>query len=125
MKNNFILIFFILIGLTITGCAGKKPMYYFGDYSKTYYTYVKKQNDESLSDHKQELERVISESEKEGIPVPPGIYAELGYLNLMGKNTKEAVRLFQVELKLYPESRVLMERLIQKAQTSEKDEAAL
>jgi len=126
MKKRLTLFVIFLTGLTLTGCAaGPKPMYYFGDYSKTFYTYVKNQNDESLSKHKQELERIISESEKETMPVPPGIYAELGYLNLMNNNIKEAVRLFQVELKLFPESSILMERLIQNAQAREKGEPKL
>jgi len=105
----------VLYGLVFTGCASQKQMYYFGNYSKTLYSCEKNQNDESLLKHKQELETVITESESRNLPVPPGIYAELGYINLKSNNSKEAIRLFQAESQLFPESKHLMDRLIQSA----------
>ena len=100
--------------LVFAGCAPQK-MYYFGNYSKTLYSFEKNQNDESLLKHKQELETIITESETRNLPVPPGIYAELGYINLKSNNSKEAIKLFQAESQLYPESKHLMDRLIQSA----------
>ncbi len=104
----------VLCCLVSTGCAPKK-MYYFGNYSNTLYSCEKNQNDKSLLEHKQELETIITESESRNLPVPPGIYAELGYINLKSNNSKEAIRLFQGESQLYPESKHLMDRLIQSA----------
>ena len=111
--------FTVLCCLVSAGCAPKK-MYYFGNYSNTLYSFEKNQNDESLLKHKQEIETIITESESKALPVPPGIYAELGYINLKSNNSKEASRLFQAESQLYPESRLLMDRLIQSA-TSKND----
>lgn len=111
--------FTVLCCLVSAGCAPKK-MYYFGNYSNTLYSFEKNQNDESLLKHKQEIETIITESESKALPVPPGIYAELGYINLKSNNSKEAIRLFQAESQLYPESRLLMDRLIQSA-TSKND----
>jgi hypothetical protein len=99
----------------LIGCVSQPKMYYFGDYSRTLYTMEKNQNDESLLKHKQELEKIITESEKIKRAVPPGIYAELGYINLKANNTNEAVRLFQKESEIYPESKYFMDRLIKKA----------
>ena len=120
MKRRLIVfvLFLFLAGVFISGCGSRK-MYYFGDYSKTLYAYEKNQNEESLVKHKQELERIISESEAKNMPVPPGIYAELGYINLRANKSKEAVRLFQNESRIYPESKHLMDRLIQSAQEKE------
>jgi hypothetical protein len=98
-------------------------MYYFGNYSETLYKLEKDQTEEALINHKQELEEIISESETRNLPVPPGIYAELGYIHLKENNTREAVRLFQVESRLYPESVHLMERLIQSAEARESDQS--
>jgi len=106
----------VLCCLISTGCAPKK-MYFFGNYSNTLYSCEKNQNDKSLLKHKQELETVITESESRNLPVPPGIYAELGYINLKSNNSKEAIRLFQAESQLYPESKHLMDRLIQSAKS--------
>ena len=121
MRKLYVGVFFtVLCCLVSAGCAPQK-MYYFGNYSNTLYSFEKNQNDESLLKHKQELETVITESESRNLPVPPGIYAELGYINLKSNNnSKEAIRLFQAESQLYPESRHLMDRLIQSA-TSKND----
>ena len=122
MKKGLILFVIFWAIFSITGCASQK-MYYFGRYSSTLYSLEKNQNEESLIKHKQELERIVSESEVKNLPVPPGIYAELGYINLKNNNPKEAVRLFQTESQLYPESKHLMDRLIQNSQAKENDEA--
>lgn len=116
MRKLYIGVFLtVLYGLVFTGCAPQKEMYYFGNYSNTLYSFGKNQNDESLLKHQQELETIITESESRNLPVPPGIYAELGYINLKSNNSKEAIRLFQAESQLYPESKHLMDRLIQSA----------
>jgi hypothetical protein len=110
-----ITIMIISVSIFLIGCATQPQMYYFGDYSNTLYALEKNQNDESLLKHKQELEKIITESEKIKLAVPPGIYAELGYLNLKANNINEAVRLFQKESEIYPESKYFMDRLINKA----------
>ncbi|MGB3210238.1 MAG: DUF4810 domain-containing protein [Desulforhopalus sp.] len=101
-------------------------MYYFGNYSETLYSFEKNQNEETLLNHKQELERIIAESDTRKLPVPPGIYAELGYLNLKANNSEKSIQLFQAEEQLYPESSFLMGRLIQsaKAQDTAESEAS-
>ena len=114
-KLSAIIFYTFLSCIIISGCAPQK-MYYFGDYSQTSYICKKDLNDESLLKHKQELESIIVESEARDLPIPPGIYAELGYLNYKSNNTKEAVTLFQKEYPLYPESTHVLERLIQSAE---------
>lgn len=118
MKKGALLLVVFLTSIILAGCMPKQR-YYYGNYSKTLYSLEKNQNEEALLNHKQELEKVISESEVRNLPVPPGIYAELGYINLKGNNSKDAVKLFQTESKLYPESKHLMDRLIQSANAKE------
>ena len=118
MKRRLILFVIFWACYSITGCAPKK-MYHFGKYSETLYSLEKNQNEESLIKHKKELEQIISQSKLKNLSVPPGIYAELGYINLKANNSKEAVKLFQTESQLYPESKHLMDRLIQNAQSKE------
>lgn len=105
----------------LNGCAAQKQLYYFGDYSNTLYSFEKNHDDGSLLKHKQELERIITESKTRGMIVPPGIHAELGFINLKNNNSKEAVSLFQTEAQIYPESKYLMDRLIQMANKRESD----
>ena len=116
MKKKVLLLLLSLIIPIISGCTTNK-MYYFGDYSETLYAYEKNQNDESLIKHLQELDRVIQESKDKNLRVPPGIYAEFGYLKLKMNKPKEAVEYFNAESQLYPEGKHLMDRLINKVET--------
>lgn len=121
MKRKLIIFTVFLTGIFFIGCMPQR-MYHYGNYSQTLYSYEKNQNEEALINHKQELEKIISESTVKNLPVPPGIYAELGYINLKANNSKEAIRLFQIESQLYPESKHLMDRLIQSSKAKESDE---
>ncbi len=122
MKRKLNIFVVFLIGIFFAGCIPQK-MYHYGNYSQTLYSFEKNQNDEALVNHKQELEKIISESEVKNLPVPPGIYAELGYIYLKANNSKEAIRLFQLESQLFPESKYLMDRLIQSAKARESSES--
>lgn len=121
MKRKIYLLVMLMISIFLAGCAPKK-MYYFGNYSNTLYSLEKNQTEEALINHKQELEKILTESEIRNLPVPPGIYAELGYINLKANNSQKAIKLFQTESQLYPESKHLMDRLIQSAKAKENTE---
>jgi len=118
MKRKIFLLVALMISIFLAGCVSQK-MYYLGDYSQTLYSLEKNQTEEALINHKQELEKILTESEARNLPVPPGIYAELGYINLKANNSLKAITLFQTESQLYPESKHLMDRLIQSAQAKE------
>ena len=45
--------------------------------------------------------------------MPPGIHAELGYIKARQGNEAEALAHYESEMKLYPESRLFLERLTQ------------
>lgn len=123
IKNLFYIIFFIFT-LLIIGCAPQK-MYYWGNYSNTLYNYRKNPNDKTLLKHKQELEKIVEKSTKRSLKIPPGVYAELGYIYFRQNNTKEAIKFFQLEKKLYPESYVFMDRLVKATELQEKDDLSL
>ncbi len=109
----------LLFGLLFSGCAArpaKEPMYYYGRYSHNLYTLEKHQTEEALLTHRQGLEIIISEAGTRNLPIPPGIYAELGYIHFKANNHQEAITFFQAEAELYPESKILMDRLIENAQ---------
>lgn len=116
---NVFLIFFI-----ITGCAPQK-MYYWGNYSSTLYNYRKKPGPETLLKHKEELKKIVKESSIKSLRIPPGVYAELGYIYLRQNNFKEAINYFQLEKKIYPESHVFMDRLVKAAELQEKSASNL
>ena len=116
MKNILLFIVFLLI-ISSIGCAPKR-MYYWGNYSDTLYAYKQNSNDETLLKHMQELNKIVEESNKYYKRVPPGVYGELGYLSFKSNKTKEAIEYFNFEKQLYPESTILMDRLIKKSEAS-------
>jgi len=120
--KKVILILVMLVFTSLISCAPKK-MYNWEDYSKTLYAFKKDSNEESLLKHMKELEKIIEVSKQNNMRVPPGVYGELGYYYLKSNKTKEAVDYFNFEKQLYPESGVLMDRLIQKAAVNISGEA--
>jgi hypothetical protein len=102
-----------LMAIILGGCAAPK-LYYWGDYSESLYAHRKTPGDETLRTHTQELEKIISVSKRRNRRVPPGVYAELGYFYLKANKPQQAVAYFRQEQQLYPESTILMERLIKK-----------
>lgn len=99
--------------LALGGCATTvtEAGYYWGDYSKSLYKYTKAPSDQTLAEHTVELERIIEESRKRDLRVPPGIHAELGYIKARSGNAALATAHYESEMQLYPESRLFLERL--------------
>lgn len=95
------------------GCAATvtEAGYYWGDYSQTLYKYTKDPNETTLAGHVEELEDIIATSDEKGLKVPPGIYAELGYIKARQGNDAIAMGYYEKEMSLYPESRLFLERL--------------
>lgn len=102
----------ILVGaaacLAMTACVPQKQ-YYWGNYSSALYDYYT--DSTQLADYRQALVVIVQEGEAER-RVPPGIYAELGYLELQAGNVAEAKRYFEREKERWPESAVFMDRMI-------------
>ena len=95
-------------------------MYYWGDYSDTLYQSKKHPSDKSILSHQQALEKILEESGKNNLRVPPGVYAELGYIFFRQNKKDLAIYNYKMEKALYPESAVLMDRLENAAKLADK-----
>ena len=91
-------------------------MYEYSNYSESYYQLKQTGDAESTSRWKTSLEDSIEKSNALAIRVPPGIYANLGYLHLKVGDTQKAISFFKMEKALYPESGIFMDNLIKKAE---------
>jgi len=120
MKNVRILLGITLLVLLLTGCQ-KQGIFYWGDYSKTYYDEMKNPCEATGAAHLKTLETIIEQSKAKNLAVPPGVHAEYGFIMLKAGKTEVAIVNFEQEKALYPESRLLMDRLISSA-TSHGDE---
>lgn len=103
------------------GCAQKsQSLYNYGTYSERYYAYKKDATDESMFALQQSIEKAIENAgDSRSGRVPPGMYANLGYLYLKSGNGKEAITNFEREKAIYPESAHFMERMIRKVEAAE------
>ena len=106
----------LLAALGVTGCATTPTMYYWGDYSKSLYAYKKDPGEETWLAQKKSLDDIIATSKAKNLRVPPGVYAELGYFYLKSGDAGKAIQYFDLESEAYPESQVLMGRLIAAAE---------
>lgn len=123
MKTWTCSLFLILLVPVLLASCVQQGMYYWGDYSTTLYHSRKVPCEENLLKHKQALENIIQKSEEQNLRVPPGVYAELGYIYFRHNETDTAVKFFLLEEQTYPESRIFMERLVQAAKARAADSA--
>lgn len=112
------------LAIFLSGCAAQQRMYYWGDYSNTLYQSKKHPSEKSDLSHMQALEKIIEESKKTNLRIPPGVYAELGYIYFRQNKKDLAIANFKIEKELYPESALLMDRLENAAQLAEKSKPA-
>jgi hypothetical protein len=94
------------------GCA-PKTRYAWNDYDNKLYQHYK--NPAEYDQFIEHLEEVIIDGEEDG-KVPPAIYAEYGFALYEKGNFQEAAKYFKLENDKWPESRVLMSKMIQNTQ---------
>ena len=100
MKNILLI---IAISVFATGCANT-TIYHWGDYSDTLYTYTKEPSDVSKSAHKTQLIEIIKTAQSKNKKIPPGINFELALLCAADGEKDNAVKYFNEERLLFPES---------------------
>ncbi|MDO9588783.1 MAG: DUF4810 domain-containing protein [Brevundimonas sp.] len=92
----------------LTACA-PSSRFEWGAYEQALYSYS--QNPENRGVYKMALENAIERGRARDA-IAPGLLAELGYLHLEEGNSVEALKYFREERARFPESAVLMDRVI-------------
>ncbi len=101
----------ILLSLCmVCGCAS--TCYHWYGYDESLYGYYKHPDIGKLQSS---LESTIQRGEKDN-RIPPGIYAEYGYVLYESGRYNEAIEFFKKEQEHWPESAVLMQKMIRNAQ---------
>ncbi len=101
----------IFLFAVVQGCApGRK--YAWGKYDSTLYAHYKNPQDKEA--HLEHLQEIVQNAEARD-SVPPGLYAEYGYALYESGNLPEAIAYFGKEKAKWPESNVLMEKMIRNA----------
>jgi len=110
-----VILLFLAVAFGGLGC-GATTMYHWGDYEDSLYDYYK--NPAEVEELTETLAVIIEKGEPDG-RVPPGIYAEYGYLLLVSGKAGEAMVYFQKERNTWPESCKLMDKMITMAKASD------
>ena len=114
--GRFVLALSLLTMLFSAGCTQR--LYYWGDYEENLYAYYKSPGaPEDTLAYMGRLERLIERGEQPGRKVPPGVYAEYGYAFYKTGRPREAVQYFEKEKSVWPESGLLMDRMIKNVQS--------
>lgn len=109
------ILFTSLITIGLVGCAaGPQPLYSWGSYTQQTYLMYNQPEKATPSAQIIKLEAEIEKAKAKNLAVPPGLYAHLGWLSLQVNNAQKAAEYFQLERQVYPESAVLMDRLLRK-----------
>jgi hypothetical protein len=111
MKNKFLKLFCLCFFGYLSGCTPIQK-YTWNQFDESVYEYYKSPNERA--NYVEALQQIIKLSEDSG-KIPPGIYAEYGYVNYETGNYKEAVKYFQKEHDTWPESRFFMNKMIRNA----------
>ena len=82
------------------------------DYEDITYQYNKKHTEELKVKVLEEYQNMIQKQNGIRATVPPGMYAEYGYMLYKTGKKEEGIRFLKEEIKLYPESEVYISRII-------------
>jgi hypothetical protein len=108
---------FVMLLMLAQGCAPSRK-YAWGGYAADLYSHYK--NPQDMEAHLERLQEYVNNAEAED-RVPPGLYAEYGYCLYELGNIDEAVLYFEKEKAKWPESNVLMEKMIRNARRQQEN----
>ena len=101
-----------IASLALGGCVTTPSRFEWGAYESSLYNYAKKP--EKRQAYKEALEQAIAKGQATH-RVAPGLNAELGYLHLEDGDTNGAVSCFEEEIRLFPESKPFLSKVIARA----------
>lgn len=107
-----------LLTVLLSACVADSG-YYWGNYSELAYQYKNKPTEQNRARYKAALIGVLDYSASKNHRVPPGIYAELAFLELQDKNRAQAASYLRQEQEIYPESMALTQAWLKRIETGE------
>ncbi len=101
--------------LTLASCGTSntvQPLYSWYDYEDATYEYYKKNTDEKKVKMLEQYQKLIDKQKGARGVVPPGLYAEYGYILYKSGKKDQGLSFLKEEIKLYPESETYISRII-------------
>ncbi len=98
--------------MAISSCSTTDTMYSWYNYEDITYQYSKKRTDELKVKVLEQYQKLTEKQKGSRKVVPPGLYAEYGYMLYMTGKQEEGLKFLKEEIKLYPESEKYISRII-------------
>lgn len=107
-RRFYICWFYLAIATSLIGCGGPS-LYYWGDFEQGLYDRYVTEQPAQADDY---LLNTITDAEQEHQKVPPGAYADYGFLLFKRGDRNGAIAYFEKEKQAFPESSALMNKLV-------------
>lgn len=106
----------LLVAGLLSGCAAQQtqPLYRWGEYENLVYKMYTRPGEAEPGLQVEKLSADIERTIAEGKRVPPGVHAQLGYMQFLQGNDGQAAEEFATERRLYPESVTFMDTFIER-----------
>ena len=109
MKKVFFVFFALLL---LSACTVNKPLYTWADYEKASYKYLKNADEKATEVLIENYQEVIDKQKGSRGVVPPGVYADYGFVLLQADRADEGKQMLKREIALYPESEIFISRIL-------------
>ena len=106
---------FLFMGLVASFCfasCATKTLYSWENYDNTSYNYLKNSDEKSTQALIKTYQKLIEKQKGTRQAVPPGVYADYGFILLQADKIEDGKKMLQKEIELYPESKVFIERIL-------------
>lgn len=112
VKNSIAAGIAIIALSATTSCMSEKTLYSWGNYENVSYNYSKDPGEKNETELVKCYDRLFEDQKGTRKLVPPGMCAERAYLYIKKGKKDEAIALLNKEIKLYPESKLFIDRII-------------
>lgn len=110
MKKLFFIV--CVSALTMISCAPKTTLYTWNGYDNSSYNYLKNRDEKSQTELIETYNKIISKQKGTRNTVPPGIYADYGFLLVQSGKVNEGIKMLKMEVSLYTESAKFVNNII-------------
>ncbi len=98
--------------IILASCTSTKSLYSWYNYEDVSYKYSKKSTEELQAKLLSEYKKITNDQKGLRGVVPPGLYAEYGFLLCKSGKMDEGISFLKQEIMLYPESEKYISRII-------------
>lgn len=112
MKKTIYIIAIVTMAMCVTSCNTTQTLYSWYDYEDRAYEYNKEPTEKSQVKLLEQYKKLSDKQKGVRGVVPPGMYAEYGYLLYKTGKKQEGIDFLKKEISLYPESEKYISRII-------------